>query len=73
MGGYFFDLLSFNIKKKLNISSVRVKKFCATTQFNSEKVQNIFIPPYSLENGINNTLEYEFLNSEKDDVLFYSE
>ena len=73
MGGYFFDLLSFIIKKKLNISSVRVKKFCATTQFNSEKVQNIFIPPYSLENGINNTLEYEFLNSEKDDVLFYSE
>ena len=27
MGGYFFDLLSFIIKKKLNISSVRVKSF----------------------------------------------
>lgn len=72
VGGYFFDLLSFLIKKKLPISSVRVKKFCATTQFNSSKAMNIFNPPFSLEEGLNNTLEYEFIDKKKDDVKFFS-
>ena len=32
LAGYFFDFLSFILRKKFSISSVRVKKFCATTQ-----------------------------------------
>ena len=35
--GYFFDLISFLTRIKFSISSVRIIKFCATTQFNSEK------------------------------------
>ncbi|HBN05440.1 MAG TPA: UDP-N-acetylglucosamine 4-epimerase, partial [Bacteroidales bacterium] len=38
LGGYGFDLLAFITRKKLSISSVRVKKFCATTQFDATKV-----------------------------------
>lgn len=71
--GYFFDLISFLTRKKTLISSVRVKKFCATTQFDSSKVKKEFTPPYSLEQGLNNTLNHEFINPVKDDVLFYSE
>lgn len=73
LAGYFFDLLSLIIRKKLPISSVRVKKFCATTQFDASKAHSVFKPPYSLEEGINKTLEHEFTKSEKDDILFYSE
>lgn len=71
--GYMFDCFSFITRKKLSISSVRIKKFCATTQFNSSKVHSTFKSPYSLKQGLDKTLEHEFINEKKDDVLFFSE
>ena len=71
--GLMLDFVAFIFKKKLSVSSVRVKKFCATTQFDSSKAHNSFKPPYTLEEGINKTLENEFINQKKDDILFYSE
>lgn len=74
LGGYGFDLLSFITRKKLSISSVRVKKFCATTQFDASKVlQTNFIPPFSLEEGLANTIEFEFIHPKTDDIIFKSE
>jgi len=71
--GFCFDLFSKLTRRKLTISSVRVKKFCATTQFDSKKLNKSFNAPYSLKEGLENTLEYEFINPKKDDILFYSE
>ena len=59
--------------KKFSISSVRVQKFCATTQFDASKVRSVFKSPYTLEEGLNKTLEHEFINKQEDDILFYSE
>lgn len=73
MGGYCFDLISLLSGKKFSISSVRVQKFCATTQFDASNVQSVFNSPYTLEEGLNKTLEHEFINKKEDDVLFYSE
>ncbi len=73
IGGYCFDIFSKIIGKKLLVSSVRVKKFCATTQFNATKAQNSFNAPYSLKEGLSKTLEHEFINPKQDDILFYSE
>lgn len=73
LGGYGFDLLALLSRKKLSISSVRVKKFCATTQFDATKAHSIFKAPFSLEEGLNKTLEFEFINPKEDDMLFYSE
>ena len=73
IGGYCFDLFSKITGKKLSVSSVRVKKFCATTQFNATKAHNSFNAPYSLKQGLDKTLEHEFINTKKDDILFYSE
>tara|TARA_Y100000768_G_C23960609_1_gene675142 strand:+ start:184 stop:1164 length:981 start_codon:yes stop_codon:yes gene_type:complete len=72
-GGYFFDFIAYFLKKKLFISSIRVKKFCATTQFNSAKAHDIFKAPYTLEEGVNKTLDHEFINPKQDDILFFSE
>ena len=72
-GGYCFDFFSKITGKKLSISSVRVKKFCLTTQFDATKAHNSFDAPYSLKEGLDKTLEYEFINTKKDDILFYSE
>ena len=73
-GGYCFDLFSFVTRKKLSVSSVRVKKFCATTQFDSLKaLKSGFNPPYSLGEGLARTLEFEFIQSKSDDVIFETE
>jgi GlcNAc-P-P-Und epimerase len=73
-GGLFFDLIAKVTGKKLSISSVRVKKFCATTQFNADAVKNSgFVAPYTLSEGLHNTMLYEFLNPQKDQIEFVSE
>lgn len=74
MGGYCFDVLAKILGRKLAISSVRVKKFCATTEFDSSKMQSTgFRPPYTLAEGLSRTLEFEFLHPRKDDITFKSE
>ena len=73
IGGYGFDFISLITRKKFSISSVRVKKFCATTQFNATKVHSSFNAPYTLKEGLDLTLEHEFLNPKEDEILFYSE
>ena len=73
LGGYGFDLLSLVSRKQLAVSSVRVKKFCATTQFDASKVHSSFKAPYTLEEGLNASLEHEFINPKEDDILFFSE
>ena len=73
-GGYCFDVLAFVTRKKLAISSVRVKKFCATTQFDSSKAMNSgFVPPYTLAEGLSRTLEFEFVHPRTDAIEFVSE
>ena len=73
-GGYVFDFLAFLTRKKLTVSSVRVKKFCATTEFNSNKMLGSgFKAPYTLTEGLSRTLQYEFINPPTDDVIFVSE
>jgi len=76
MGGYCFDLLAKISAKKLNISSVRVKKFCATTQFDSSAIiKDGFEPTYSLGEGLASTLRFEFIEKRDPDtdITFYSE
>ena len=74
LAGYGFDLAVLITRKNLSISSVRIKKFCATTQFDASNAHSIFSAPFSLEEGLDKTLEYDFINSkDNDDVVFFSE
>ncbi|WP_313367853.1 NAD-dependent epimerase/dehydratase family protein [Sphingobacterium mizutaii] len=61
LGGYGFDVLAFLSRKKLTISSVRVKKFCSVTKYDSTKAMSSgFVPPYSMEEGLRRMLNAEF-------------
>lgn len=52
------DLVCGLLKKKNPISAVRVKKFCATTQFDSATIQATgFQPPFTLEKGLEVTIK----------------
>ena len=60
-GGYLLDFVSKVIGKELPVSSIRVKKFCARTQFKSNYIADTgFKAPVSLEQGIANTVRNEF-------------
>lgn len=74
MGGYCFDLLAKITGKKLTVSSVRVKKFCATTEFDAKKAHSCgFKAPYTLGEGLARTLEFEFIHPKIDNITFKSE
>lgn len=74
MIGYGFDALAKIRRVSYPISSIRVKKFCATTQFDSTKAfSNGYTAPYSMEQALENTLTFEFLKEKKDDIHFISE
>lgn len=73
-GGYCFDALAAVTRRKLTVSSVRVKKFCATTQFDATKVHSSgFRAPFTLDEGLARTLEFEFVHPRTDDIQFISE
>ena len=71
--GYFADLVSKITNKKLPISTIRVKKFLNTTQFDSSVSETGFEPPYSLNEGLERTIKYEFLEDNSDKPQFKTE
>lgn len=67
------DLVANITGKSLPVSSIRVKKFCATTQFNTAVSQTGFVPPVSLEEGLKRTVIHEFLEDHSKKPVFYTE
>lgn len=62
LGGYCFDILAKVTGREFPVSSIRVKKFCARTQFSSKNISKYdFTPPVKLEKGIADTVKNEFL------------
>lgn len=71
LGGYCFDVFAKLLQRKLAISSVRVKKFCATTQIDANRAKaSGFQPPYTLAEGLSRTLEFEFLHPQENEITF---
>ena len=60
--GYFFDILSKLTKKEFSISAIRVKKFCANSIINTEKLDNLkFESKYTIQEGLKQTIKNDFL------------
>lgn len=66
-GGVGFDILSKMTRKKYPISSVRVKKFCATTQFSAKaiKANTNFKPTLTLKDGLTKTIQNIATNNDQ--------
>jgi nucleoside-diphosphate-sugar epimerase len=71
--GYFADFVSKISGISLPVSSIRVKKFMGTTQFTSSISETGFIPPITLEEGLTETLRYEFIEDNSDKQTFETE
>ena len=68
-------MIVFNSERVL--ASFRVHNFVASEEVNpgaSEKVHSSgFVAPYTLSQGLDRTLQYEFVHAKKDDITFVSE
>ena len=71
--GHFADAVAKITGKSLPVSSIRVRKFMATTKFASSISETGFVPPVSLEEGLARTLRYEFLEDNSDKRTFETE
>lgn len=72
--GYIADIISFFAQKNLPISSIRIKKFVSSTEFMSKKnTLDDFKEPFQLCDGINRTLESEFISPDPSREIFYTE
>ncbi len=72
--GFTADLVSFVFRKNLPISSIRIKKFTASTEFKSAK-NNLddFEAPFGLSDGIYRTLQSEFISPDRNREIFHTE
>jgi GlcNAc-P-P-Und epimerase len=72
-GGILADIVSRTIGKNLPISQVRVRKFCANSVYDTAAFRSGFKPPVALEEGLKNTVRFEFLNKIDDGRTFQTE
>lgn len=71
--GKGFDLVAALSGKRFAISSIRVKKFCANSVYNTAIQQTGFVPPVRLEQALEQTVRYEFVESNEHEGVFYTE
>jgi len=71
--GKAFDFASFLTGKKFTISSIRVKKFCANSVYDTAIDNTSFIAPVPLEEAINQTIKHEFIEDHSKKAVLYSE
>jgi nucleoside-diphosphate-sugar epimerase len=71
--GKLYDVVAFLTKKKFAISSIRVKKFCANSVYESAIDKTGFLPPVPLMEAIEKTVRYEFIEDHNSEQVFYTE
>lgn len=71
--GKVFDLVAAITGKSLAISSIRVKKFCANSVYNTAINETGFVPPVPLEQALAQTIRHEFIEKHDDEPLYFTE
>jgi GlcNAc-P-P-Und epimerase len=71
--GYAFDLAAWGTGRSFTISSIRVRKFCATTVFATSVAETGFVAPVSLEEGLGSTVRFEFLEDHQGEPVYLTE
>ena len=71
--GYLFDLAAWMTRRSFPVSSVRVRKFCATTKFAASIERTGFVAPVSLQEGLSRTVRHEFIEDHSAEEVFLTE
>jgi len=71
--GLCFDVISKISGNNYPISGIRVKKFCANSVYGTSAEITDFTPPFSIEEALKKTINYEFIESHPNANIFYAE
>jgi nucleoside-diphosphate-sugar epimerase len=72
--GHVADIVATISRKNLPISSIRIKKFTSPTEFQSAKGKlDNFQAPFSLSDGVQRTLQSEFMSPDPTREIFFTE
>lgn len=71
--GKCFDALAAVTGKKFPISSIRVKKFCSNSVFETSIAKTGFVAPVPLVEALERTVRHEFIESHEHEGVFFSE
>jgi nucleoside-diphosphate-sugar epimerase len=71
--GKGFDLIAAITGKRFAISSIRVKKFCANSVYNTAIDKTGFVRPVPLEQALAQTVRHEFIENHEGEPLYFSE
>jgi nucleoside-diphosphate-sugar epimerase len=71
--GKIFDITARLLGRRFSVSSIRVKKFCANSVYESAISETGFLPPINLMDAIEKTVRYEFIEDHHNEQVFYSE
>jgi nucleoside-diphosphate-sugar epimerase len=71
--GKGFDLVAAMTGKRFAISSIRVKKFCANSVYDTAIDKTGFVRPVPLKQAIAQTVLHEFIENHSDEPLYFSE
>jgi nucleoside-diphosphate-sugar epimerase len=71
--GKGFDIAASLTGKRFAISSIRVKKFCSNSVYNSALDKSGFVPPFSLMKALEQTIRHEFMEKHDSEPLYFSE
>lgn len=71
--GKGFDMAAAITGKRFAISSIRVKKFCANSIYDTAIDETGFVRPVHLSQGLDQTIRHEFIEKHDDEPLFFSE
>lgn len=67
------DVLAALTGKCFAISSIRVKKFCADSVYNTAIGTTGFVPPVALEKALEQTVRFEFVELHEHEGVFFTE
>lgn len=73
LAGLGFDGLAAVSGRRFPISAIRVRKFCSDSVFGTALERTGFTPPVPLQEAIERTVRYEFVESHEQEGVFFSE
>lgn len=73
LAGWVLDVISRLTGREFPLSAIRVRKFCGTTHFSSAAFSTGFVAPVSLIEGLERTVNYEFLEDNSGRNVFFTE
>ena len=71
--GKGFDLVAAVSGRRLAVSSIRIRKFCANSVYNTAIDKTGFVSPVPLKKAIEQTIRHEFIEKHDNEPLYFSE